>query len=164
MAIWPVRATSRIPNSRKSSKTASIFSRSPVISIIRLRRPTSTIRARKISAISRNRERSAGSTATRTRQSSRATDSVGSRSTTFTTSTSFCSCLSTCSMTRSSPSMTMVIRESRGSSVTPTVKLSMLKPRRAKRPATRESTPGWFSTITANTCRTMPPPSCLRPR
>jgi hypothetical protein len=40
----------------------------------------------------------------------------------------------------------MVIRLSRGSSVGATASEKMLNPRRAKRPETRASTPGLFST------------------
>src|SRR5688572_15979919 len=39
-----------------------------------------------------------------------------------------------------------------GSSVGPTVSVSMLKPRRLKRPAIRASTPGWFSTWSERMC------------
>src|SRR5699024_3664455 len=44
----------------------------------------------------------------------------------------------------------MVMREILGSSVTPTAKLSMLKPRRENSPATFERTTGWCSTRTAS--------------
>ena len=44
------------------------------------------------------------------------------------------------------------MRERRGSSLWPTARLSMLKPRRAKSPATRVSTPGLFSTSTDSVC------------
>jgi len=40
----------------------------------------------------------------------------------------------------------MVMREIVGSFVTPTARLSMLKPRLAKSPEMRDKTPAWFST------------------
>ena len=58
------------------------------------------------------------------------------------------SCFSSCSTMYSSPSTTMVMRETVGSSVMPTAKESILKPRRENRPETLESVPGWFSTST----------------
>ena len=42
----------------------------------------------------------------------------------------------------------MVMREMVGSSVTPTARESILKPRRENRPDTLDRTPGWFSTST----------------
>ena len=53
---------------------------------------------------------------------------------------------------RSSVSTTMVIRESPGVSVCPTVSDSMLKARRRNSEATRFRTPGLLSTYTANVC------------
>src|SRR3954453_16511449 len=44
------------------------------------------------------------------------------------------------------------MRDVVGSSVGPTASVSMLKPRRANRPATRASTPGLFSTRIDRTC------------
>src|ERR1035437_3650516 len=70
-------------------------------------------------------------------------------STTLMTSMSLLSCLSICSSTPSSPRATMVMRDMLSSSVSPTARLMMLKARPEKRPATRASTPGWFSTVTA---------------
>ena len=74
-------------------------------------------------------------------------------SSTRTTVTIFSSCLRTCSSTLSSPTTTNVIRESRGSSVSPTARLSMLKPREANMPATWASTPGTFCTVAERTWR-----------
>ena len=65
---------------------------------------------------------------------------------------SLCSCLVTWSIGCSAPSTVSVMRERRSSSVGPTVSVSMLKPRRAKRPAIRVRTPGLFSTRIDRTC------------
>ena len=58
--------------------------------------------------------------------SSRSMCSPSDRSTTLTTSTSLLSCLVICSMTSSEPVVTMVMRDSVGSSVGATVSDSML--------------------------------------
>src|SRR5262249_26388659 len=58
----------------------------------------------------------------------------------------------TCSMMNASPLTTSVMRDTVGSSVSPTDKLSMLYPRAENNPATRDSTPNLFSTITAIVC------------
>jgi len=54
--------------------------------------------------------------------------------------------LRTCSSVRSSPRTTNVIRDSLGSSVSPTVRLSMLYPREANIPEICANTPGTFCT------------------
>ena len=64
------------------------------------------------------------------------------------TGTSLFSCFTTCSSGADSASTTMVIRENRSSSVGETASETMLNPRRENSPATRESTPGLFSTVT----------------
>src|SRR6185369_15386645 len=64
-----------------------------------------------------------------------------------------------CSTTKASPLTTSVIRETEGSSVSPTDKLSILYPRAENSPATRDSTPNLFSTITAIVCFSEPPVS-----
>src|SRR6476646_5507795 len=74
-------------------------------------------------------------------------------SSTLTTVTIFSSCRRTCSSTRSSPTTTNVIRESCGSSVSPTAKLSMLYPRDASIPEMCARTPGTFCTTAEITCR-----------
>ena len=51
------------------------------------------------------------------------------------------------------PLVTMVIRDVSGSWVMLTERLSILNPRRLKRPATRANTPGRFSTKTEMECR-----------
>src|SRR5690606_15216512 len=83
---------------------------------------------------------------------SRCTEAAGSSSTILMTLTSLFSCLVTCSSGSRSTSTTTVIREMPGTSVTPTARDSMLKPRRAKSPATRVSRPGLFSTRRLRTC------------
>ena len=54
------------------------------------------------------------------------------------------------------PSTTTVIRDRCGFSVSPTARLSMLKPREANMPETWASTPGWFCTRAESTCRFTP--------
>src|SRR6266511_5876314 len=68
------------------------------------------------------------------------------------TLTSLWSCLVTWSIGCTAPSRVSVIREMSGSSVGPTASVSMLKPRRLKRPAIRARTPGRFSTMIERTC------------
>ena len=68
------------------------------------------------------------------------------------TLTSLCSCLVTWSIGCTAPSTVSVKREMSGSSVGPTVSVSMLKPRRANRPAIRARTPGLFSTRIERMC------------
>src|SRR5262249_19438246 len=72
---------------------------------------------------------------------------------TLTTVTILSSCLRTCSSSASSPWTTKVICDSFGSSVSPTARLSMLKPREASMPETCARTPGWFWTKAESTCR-----------
>src|SRR6266478_1535114 len=114
-----------------------------------------------------------GSAFTLSSSISRSTWSSSERSVTLITSMSLWSCLSTCSMMKASPVTTSVIRDTDGSSVSPTDRLSMLYPRAEKSPATRESTPNLFSTSTAIVCfsestvlfsfPSRPPPT-LKPR
>src|SRR5438552_14116644 len=96
--------------------------------------------------------RLAGSAFTFSNSISRSTWSSSERSVTLITSMSLWSCLSTCSMMKASPMTTSVIRDTDGSRVSPTDRLSMLYPRAEKSPATRESTPNLFSTSTAIVC------------
>src|SRR5689334_18628607 len=83
---------------------------------------------------------------------SRATVSSGSMSRIFSTLTSLWSCFITWSIGCTAPSRVRVIREIVGSSVGPTARVSMLKPRREKSPATRARTPGLFSTRIERMC------------
>src|SRR6478735_3155573 len=83
---------------------------------------------------------------------SRWTDAAGSSSTILMTLMSLLSCLVTCSSGSSSTSTTTVMRDSPGTSVTPTASDSMLNPRRANSPATRVSSPGLSSTRRLSTC------------
>src|SRR3954454_12705026 len=76
----------------------------------------------------------------------------GSSSTILSTLISLLSCLVTCSSGCSSQLTTIVMREISSCSVGPTARDSMLKPRRANRPATRTRTPGLFSTSTDSVC------------
>jgi len=122
----PVRTSSWIPIGRSSSISASSLPSSPVASRTNDTAVTSTTRARKMSAVRRISARFDGSALTRMRTSSRSTWLSSVRSVTLITSMSLCSCFVTCSMTNSSPRTTSVIRETDGSSVSPTDMLSML--------------------------------------
>jgi len=86
---------------------------------------------------------------------SRSTWGVPVKSFTWMTPISLLSCFSICPTIRSSPRVTSVMRDIVGSSVSATVRLSILKARALKRPATRERTPNSFSTRTEIVCRTM---------
>src|SRR4029453_14667100 len=108
--------------------------------------------------------RAAGSALTLRRSISRSTWSSSLRSVTLMTSMSLCSCLITCSMMKASPRTTSVIRDTVGSRVSPTERLSMLYPRAEKSPATRESTPNLFSTSTAMVCLRCSTVLTLEPR
>src|SRR3954453_21091590 len=101
---------------------------------------------------SRTFERLELSARTLTSMCSRWTDATGSSSTILMTLMSLLSCFVTCSSGSASTSTTTVMRDSPGTSVTPTARDSMLKPRRAKRPATRVSRPGLSSTRRLSTC------------
>ena len=87
---------------------------------------TSTTLARKMSPMRRISARFAGSALTRSSSISRSTWFSSLRSVTLMTSISLCSCLITCSMTNASPRTTRVMRDTDGSSVSPTDRLSML--------------------------------------
>ena len=99
---------------------ASILSAEPVTSIVIVRRATSTIFARKISANWMISARFSTAEETLNSAISRATVSSGSMSRIFRTLTSLCSCLVTWSIGWTAPSRVRVIRETLGSSVGPT--------------------------------------------
>ena len=140
------------PNGRAMRSNASILSVVPVTSTMTERLVTSTTRPRKISHTCMTSARWLPSAAILNSASSRATVSPGSRSRIFRTLTSLCSCLVTWSIGCSAPSTVRVIRDRWSSSVGPTVRVSMLNPRRAKSPAMRVRTPGRFSTRIVRTC------------
>src|SRR5690349_4467280 len=94
------------------------------------------------------------SAATLMSASSRSTCWVSVKSVSLMTQMSLFSCFSICSSTWSSPRVTSVRRDTVGSSVSATHRLSMLKPRPLNSPATRDSTPNSFSTRTEMMCRT----------
>src|SRR6202035_635524 len=131
---------------------ASILSVVPVTSMITARLVTSTTLPRKISAICISSPRCTPSAATLNRASSRATVSAGSRSRILSTLMSLCSCLVTWSIGCSAPSTVRVTRDICSSSVGPTVRVSMLKPRLANSPAILVRTPDLFSTRIDSTC------------
>src|SRR3954449_7722498 len=106
------------------------------------------MRAWKIAASSVICERASGVAFTVTSMSSRSTASSGCSSAILSTGISLLSCLVICSSGADSASTTIVIRLNRSSSVGLTASDTMLKPRRAKSPATRDSTPNLFSTST----------------
>src|SRR3954462_317330 len=152
IAISPVRIISTIPNGRTISSKASTLSVVPVTSTMSDLRVTSTTLPRKISTTWSTSARWDPSAATLNSASSRATVPSGSRSRILITLTSLCSCLVTWSIGCSAPSRVSVTREMSSSSVGPTVSVSMLKPRRANRPAIRVRTPGLFSTRIDSVC------------
>ena len=111
---------------RSSSISASSLPSSPVASSTNDTGVTSITRARKMSAVRRTSARCWGSALTRIRISSRSTWLSSVMSLTLMTSISLWSCFITCSMTNSSPVTTRVMRDTLGSSVSPTDRLSML--------------------------------------
>ena len=80
-----------------------------------------------------------------TRISSRQTDASPVNSCTWITFSSLEICFSIWSRMIPSPVTATVIRETAGFSVSPTVRLSMLYPRRLNRPTTRDNAPGVLS-------------------
>src|SRR3990172_6993737 len=106
-----------------------------------------------MSAIRKISARLGGSAFTRTRIISRSINSSSVRSTTLMTSIKRLSCLSTCSITQSSPWTTRVTRDTEASIVSPTETLSMLYPLAAIKPAILAKTPTWFSTRRVRMCR-----------
>ena len=119
----------------------------------------STTRPRNISTSSAISMRCCGLALTLMSIRSRSTKSSLLMSWTLTTVTILSSCLRTCSSSASSPWTTKVMRDRFASSVSPTARLSMLKPREASMPEMWASTPGWFCTSADNTCRISAPPS-----
>ena len=105
---------------------AASFDSSPVTSRVSVIGVTSMTLARKMSATRRTSARCWGSAFTRMSTSSRSTWFSCVRSVTLMTSMSLWSCLPTCSMTTSSPRTTRVIRDTLGSTVSPTERDSML--------------------------------------
>src|SRR4030042_1387981 len=91
--------------------------------------------------------------------SSRSTLSVSVRSITLMTEMSLLSLLRVCSIVWSWPEVTIVMRETVGSSVSATVSDSMLNPLPENRPATRLKTPNSFSTRTDMVWRIDSPPA-----
>src|SRR5918912_43190 len=152
MATSPDCTISLMPYGSRSRSNASSLSGLPVASMVRVSGATSITFARNSSTVSRTWLRCARSARTLTSRSSRWTDCCGSSSTIFRTFTSLLSCLVTCSRGEESALTTIVMRETSGFSVSPTASESMLKPRREKRPETRASTPGLFSTSTDSVC------------
>ncbi len=148
IATAPDWTISLMPYGSRSRSNASSFSAVPVASMVSASGATSTTRARKSCTVSRTCERIGRSARTFTSSSSRWTLAVESSSTILSTWMSLLSCLVTCSRGESSALTTMVIRDTSGCSVSPTASESMLKPRRANRPATRARMPGLFSTST----------------
>src|SRR5512138_2397684 len=144
-----------------------ILSSSPVASTITESTATSTILARKISTSWAISARSLASARTLTRARSRITVGVCVTSLTSSTLMSFARFASTSEAGVYSVSTRIVIRETSGRCVRPTVRLSMLKARRRKRLATRFNTPGLSSTSATSVCFIIFPQSkdlagCLR--
>ena len=101
---------------------------------------------------------------TRSRTISRATAGASVRSVACRTLTSLFICLMTCERSCGSTSTTMLMRESVGSSVLATVRLSMLKPRAVSTPVTRINAPGLFSTSREMICSISGIPDLLADR
>src|SRR5208283_1937132 len=112
----------------------------------------SATRPPKISASFNTAVRASCAMRMRTRTSSRTTAGDSVRSVACSTFSRRFICLITCWRSAGSTSTTMVMRESSGSSVRATVRLSMLYPRWVSRPVTRISAPGLFSSSTEITC------------
>ena len=125
---------------------------SPTTSMVRALSATSTTLARNTCTRSRIAARFSGGADTLSSISSRSTAGMRVRSLTSNTLISLLSCLLICSRVRSSPSTTMVRRETPACSAGPTARLSMLKPRRANSPEMRLSTPDSSSTSTERVC------------
>src|SRR6478752_48151 len=144
----PVRWSSTMPKGASRSEIASSLLGAPATWMVIDSKPTSSILASKIAASSVICERRSGVAFTVTSMSSRSTASSGCSSAIFSTGINLLSCLVICSSGADSASTTIVIRLKRSSSVGLTANDTMLNPRRANRPATRESTPNLFSTST----------------
>src|SRR5919198_804534 len=148
MATRPVRTISRMPNGRSTSSRPSILSSVPVISMISDSGATSTTRARKTCTSCSRCERFSGVAFTLIIARSRMTEALPVMLFTRSTFTSLYRLASARFAPCSSVSTTMVMRETPGLSVWPTVSDSILKARRRNSEATRFSTPGLFSTYT----------------
>src|SRR5262245_9268656 len=79
------------------------------------------------------------------------------------TAISLLSCFSICSRTWSSPRVARVMRDTVGSMVSATDRLSMLNPRPLNSPATRARTPNSFSTRMEMVCRIRDPSRLVPP-
>ncbi len=121
---------------------ASIFASLPLISIITLLLWMSTTRPRNDSQSWNNSDRFSALHVVFKSIRSRSTKFSELMSSTRTIVMILSSCLRTWSRTLSSPWTTKVIREMSLCSVSPTARLSMLKPREASIPETWASTPG----------------------
>src|SRR5512139_2743081 len=148
IATVPVRTNSLMPMGFMSSTKAAIFFSSPVTSMVKVWGLESRTLPLKISASRRTSTLFSRFGATLMRIISRSTWSNSVRSTTLMTSMSLLSCFVICSITQSSPEVTIVMIEIWGSMVSPTERLSMLYPLPLKSPATLERTPNLFSTRT----------------
>src|SRR5262245_15784759 len=126
IATLPVRTISLMPIGFRSSISASILSSVPVTSMTYERRETSMILPRKMSTMLTISPRDRSSTPTLMSTSSRSTCAVSVKSITLMTAISLFSCFSICSSTRSSPRVTSVMRDTVGSIVSATDRLSML--------------------------------------
>src|SRR6266536_1428776 len=148
MPTMPDCTSSLIPKGSSTRTSAKSLSLLPVASIVTVSVETSTALAWNSLIVSIRCVRVSVSARTLTSSSSRCTEAAGSSSTIFSTLTSLLSCLVTCSSGCSAQLTAIVMREISSCSVGPTASESMLKPRRANKPAIRTSTPGLFSTST----------------
>src|SRR5579872_69357 len=148
MATMPVLTISSTPYGRSTSSSPSILSSPPVISMVNESGATSTTLARNTLANSSTCERASCVAATLIMARSR---TIEGSFVMFSTSRTFTSLYRFASMRRAwswSASTVIVMRETSGFSVRPTVSESILNARRRNSDATRVSTPGLFSTYT----------------
>ena len=139
-------------NGSINSRNAFTLCSLPVTSMIIDSAETSMILARKMSQIWITSARLVELTFTLSKMSSRPTASVPTKAFTSMTSINLSSCLTQSSSALSSPLSVVVMRERCGSTVGPTLSVSMLKPRPLNMPAMRANTPNLFSTKTEMTC------------
>ena len=146
MATRPVRTISSTPYGRNTSSRPSILSSVPVISMMSESGATSTTRARNTSTSCMMCVRDSAVAATLIIARSRNTAAFSVMFSTRSTLTSLYRCASIRREPNSSVSTTMVMRDTPGRSVCPTVSDSMLNARRRNNDDTRVSTPGLSST------------------
>src|SRR5579859_2268656 len=152
MEMRPLRAISRTPKGRRTSRRPSILSTVPDISMMSDSGATSTTRARKTLMSSIKCGRDCWSARTLMRAKSRSSKARPEIFSARRTSTSFSRLASRRWPPFSSVCATMVMRAISEFSVGPTVRESILMARRRASEETRLSTPGLFSTYATSVC------------